>query len=318
MKGPSDRPAAEEPMEWLRSSSTEGVLDSEDCSVASSPLHPSCLEMTLPKKKNYRPVAARPSASPAAQRVESLSTPSSPVGSASDSGYSSPPSFAALDAVGQGALQQIWTDALAAALTHTAGTPVQWGDSPSGSSAPQSEVEVERFLVSVWENDVPKGCEQGQDCPDYMKKIEALKVVYDAKMAEASHIEELFRSQAAAACRQRSNESAGLETALLQAKVSSKFQCLRTTLNRLTMQSVLSLRAHYLQSSKKRKNLPQRAVRILSSWYTKHERHPYPSLAQRRELAAQCVLTVEQVATWFSNRRCRAPRKGRATARGKK
>lgn len=307
-------------MEWPRCCTTDGALDSEDCSVVSSPQHPSCLEMTLPKKRNYRPVVAGPSASPAAQRVEALSTPSSPVGSSSDSGYSSPPSFAALDAVGQGALQHIWTDALAAALARTAGTPVQWGDGPSGSSAPQSEVEVERFLGAVWDNDVPKTCDQGQDCPEYMKKIEALKVVYDAKMAEAWHIEELFSSQAAAACRQRSSESAGLETALLQAKVSSKFRCLRTTLNRLTMQSVLSLRAHYLQSSKKRKNLPQRAVRILSSWYTKHEHHPYPSLAQRRELASQCVLTVEQVSTWFSNRRCRAPRKGkgRAAARGKK
>ena len=314
---------AEGPMEWLWCRPTEGVLGSEACSIVdiSSPPPSSCLEMTLPKKRNYRPVAAAPLVSPAAQqRFEPLSTPSSPVGSSSDSGYSSPPSFSALDVVGQGTLQHIWTDALTAALAHTAGAPVQLGDAPSGSSAPQSEVEIERFLASVWNNDVPKTSERGQDCPEYMKKIEALKVVYEAKMAEASHIEELFRSQAAAACSQRSSESTGLETALLQAKVSSKFRTLRTSLNRLTMQAVISLRAHYLQSSKKRKNLPQRAVRILSSWYTRHERHPYPSVAQRRELASQCALTVEQVSTWFSNRRCRAPRKGKARAatQGKK
>lgn len=306
--------------EWSCCYTNERALDNDPYSLvdySSSPLS-SCLEMTLPKKKNYQVVAASPAVQ---QRVEPLAAPGSPVGSSSDSGYSSsPPSFSALDAVGQGALQHIWTNALTAALAHTAGTSVQWGEAPSGSSAPQSEVEIKRFLASVWENDVPKSSDQGGDCPEYMKKIEALKVVYDAKMAEASHIEELFLSQAGAACSQRSSESTSLETALLQAKVSSKFKTLRANLNRLTMQAVLSLRAHFLQSSKKRKNLPQRAVRILSNWYVRHERHPYPSVAQRRELASQCALTVEQVSTWFSNRRCRAPRKGkgRAAAQGRK
>ena len=315
---------ADGPMEWPWYDPNESAFHSEASpSVVEAPSFPSTssLDMTLPKKRNYQPAAAGPSPSPAPQgRLEPLPTPGSPVGSSSESGYSSPPSFSALDALGQGTLQHIWTNALTAALAHTAGTPVKWGEAPSGSSFPQSEVEIERFLASVWDNDIPKSSEKGRECPEYMKKIEALKVVYDAKMAEASHIEELFSSQAAVACRQRSTESTGLETALLQAKVSSKFKSLRANLNCLTMQAIISLRAHYLQSSKKRKNLPQRAVRILSSWYSRHERHPYPSVAQRRELASQCALTVEQVSTWFSNRRCRTPRKGKgkAAAQGRK
>ncbi|XP_061186323.1 uncharacterized protein LOC133194371 [Saccostrea echinata] len=52
--------------------------------------------------------------------------------------------------------------------------------------------------------------------------------------------------------------------------------------------------------------MPSESRDILNQWYTANQSHPYPTEAQREELAAKTGLTVQQVKRWLSNKRSRA------------
>jgi len=56
---------------------------------------------------------------------------------------------------------------------------------------------------------------------------------------------------------------------------------------------------------KRRGNLPKRATNILKKWLFEHLFHPYPSEEQKRQLASQTGLTINQISNWFINARRR-------------
>eukprot|EP00937_MAST-01D_sp_MAST-1D-sp2_P002654 g2654.t1 len=55
----------------------------------------------------------------------------------------------------------------------------------------------------------------------------------------------------------------------------------------------------------KRALLPSDAKGALQEWFDDHADHPFPTDAQKLQLAQQCGITKEQVSVWFGNRRAR-------------
>ena len=48
---------------------------------------------------------------------------------------------------------------------------------------------------------------------------------------------------------------------------------------------------------------------VLTQWWDAHETHPFPTAAEKEDLARRSGLTEEQVVFWFQNRRSRARRR---------
>jgi hypothetical protein len=65
---------------------------------------------------------------------------------------------------------------------------------------------------------------------------------------------------------------------------------------------------------RRRRNLPPAATELLTRWMAKNDHHPYPTEAEKRELAEAGGVTVEQVSNWLSNRRNRRTGGGRVKA----
>ena len=56
---------------------------------------------------------------------------------------------------------------------------------------------------------------------------------------------------------------------------------------------------------KKRPNLPAHAKDILSSWFSHHVEHPYPTQSEKVELSERTGLSLQKVDNWFINERSR-------------
>ncbi|KAJ3359240.1 Iroquois-class homeodomain protein IRX-6 [Allomyces javanicus] len=67
------------------------------------------------------------------------------------------------------------------------------------------------------------------------------------------------------------------------------------------------LNAH-IGARKKRRNFTKEARSVLFAWLDEHEQDPYPTEAEKRDLAAAASLTVTQINYWFVNARRRTLR----------
>lgn len=72
----------------------------------------------------------------------------------------------------------------------------------------------------------------------------------------------------------------------------------------LTHDAVQTLKTAYTPN-RRRRNLPPRATAVLKVWYDNHQHNPYPSDQEKRELAVQAGIKIQQVSNWFSNTRNR-------------
>ena len=48
----------------------------------------------------------------------------------------------------------------------------------------------------------------------------------------------------------------------------------------------------------------RQAIDYLKRWWNEHDTHPYPTKAEKQELASASGLTVTQVDNWYTKRRC--------------
>lgn len=62
----------------------------------------------------------------------------------------------------------------------------------------------------------------------------------------------------------------------------------------------------------KRRTLTEVGKTILSRWFEENQHHPFPTAAQKEELAQEVGAPVEQISTWFTNARSRRGRNKRA------
>lgn len=59
----------------------------------------------------------------------------------------------------------------------------------------------------------------------------------------------------------------------------------------------------FIEKAHASKHFPLAKRKILQKWFEKNMKNPYPSLQQKKELADEAGLSVEQVNTWFTNTR---------------
>ena len=64
-------------------------------------------------------------------------------------------------------------------------------------------------------------------------------------------------------------------------------------------------RYKFYRMSGQSRNLPSNARLKLFTWLNEHLRHPYPTKAEKQELAASAEISISQVDTWFANARSR-------------
>ena len=195
---------------------------------------------------------------------------------------------------------------------------------PPGLSTnePQTEEELDRFLADVWEKDV--ATDRQQPASPYVQKVTELKDFYVYKQAEISQREATFINEilyhdetTPLIMADELNMEAQLKKVLLETQVSYRYDDLRFTLKQEVAQTILSLRAHYIRNTgRHRRNLCPKATKIMNQWFECHLDHPYPTDQEKRALATQGGITMEQVSNWFSNKRCRS--KSLKTFRGRK
>ena len=105
----------------------------------------------------------------------------------------------------------------------------------------------------------------------------------------------------------RENPGEPIMTSLLQDCIE---ECERKSAQRrrkilqMTSAAVRQIRANAMPE-RRRRNLRPKATMVLSEWFESHRDNPYPDDAEKRALADQAGVGVEQVSNWFSNRRNR-------------
>eukprot|EP01027_Heterolobosea_sp_BB2_P015625 GEZU01022351.1.p1 GENE.GEZU01022351.1~~GEZU01022351.1.p1 ORF type:complete len:407 (-),score=121.40 GEZU01022351.1:1213-2433(-) len=70
--------------------------------------------------------------------------------------------------------------------------------------------------------------------------------------------------------------------------------------------------------SRKNRNLPEHAKKILQDWFLEHYDHPYPTEAEKSELSAATGLVKTQINNWFINTRVRMWRPIKQDAKAQK
>ncbi len=183
-------------------------------------------------------------------------------------------------------------------------------------TVPEKEEELDAFLCEVWRKDLtdrPHACSTSGSVSNYSKRITELKDLFDCKMAEisqreATYINELMfcdETTPLITATQVATLDEELRKMMLESKLSYKFDKLRLKLKQEVVRTVLSLRSEYTHAKKNRK-LNSKANKLLNEWFEFHLDNPYPSEAEKQLLAHQCGITVEQLSTWFCNKRSRS------------
>ena len=190
------------------------------------------------------------------------------------------------------------------------------------ATVPESEAELDRFLFEVWTKDaVDHPRSTTAPVSAYVRKVSELRAFYGEKMAEAAQREAAYLSElmyssgidSQSAPRLLHGEqlswadSMQLKQVLLEAKINYKFDEMRYKLKKEAADTIAKLRAQYIaENGRKKKNLPQKATKLLNEWFTQHLDNPYPTDEEKRMLSTRGGITIEQVTTWFANKRTRS------------
>uniref|UniRef100_A0A7E4W7P6 Homeobox domain-containing protein n=1 Tax=Panagrellus redivivus TaxID=6233 RepID=A0A7E4W7P6_PANRE len=87
--------------------------------------------------------------------------------------------------------------------------------------------------------------------------------------------------------------------------LKKKFHNVEMQLKQTTCEEVMSWKARFLDARRKRRNFSKQATEILQQYFNEHLSNPYPSEADKEELARRCNIKVNQVSNWFGNKRIR-------------
>lgn len=186
------------------------------------------------------------------------------------------------------------------------------------TSLPSTETELDAFLSEVWRKDVSDNPRTTTSpVSQYIRKVTELRAFFDQKMAEISQREATYVSELTyfddttpliPASEISSMDEVSMRQMLMETKLGYRFDDLRLKVKKEVAQTVLELRSHYISNAGPRKprKLRPRATKMLTQWFENHLDHPYPTDAEKQLLAVQSGVTVEQVTTWFSNKRSRS------------
>jgi len=164
---------------------------------------------------------------------------------------------------------------------------------------------------------------QGIECPEddavvskeddeFTFKLVQLKSAYNEELEKLNRVCNDFISKLQAVLQDQAKMRV-VTPQELSAKslvIQQKFDFVRNQLRTNVCNAILVLQKQYNhQSKKRRRSLSKRATDILNQWFFDHINDPYPSDEEKSMLAAQCVLSMNQVNNWFGNKRIRYKRK---------
>jgi hypothetical protein len=164
---------------------------------------------------------------------------------------------------------------------------------------------------------------QGIECPDddtvvskeddeFTFKLVQLKSAYNEELEKLNRVcnDFIAKLQAVLQDQAKMRVVTPQEVAAKSLVIQQKFDFVRNQLRTNVCNAILVLQKQYNhQSKKRRRSLSKRATDVLNQWFFDHINDPYPSDEEKSMLAAQCVLSMNQVNNWFGNKRIRYKRK---------
>ena len=183
---------------------------------------------------------------------------------------------------------------------------------------PTTEEEIDTFLAEVWRRDVTDNPRTtSSPVSSYIKRVTELKEFFDQKMAEISQREATYLSELTyfdettpliSASQISTLDGTSLRKMVIESKLGYKLENLRLKMKQEAVSTVLALRTEYITQAgaKKSRKLKPKATKTLTKWFEAHLDHPYPNEAEKQLLASESGVTVEQVTTWFCNKRSRS------------
>eukprot|EP01112_Ceratiomyxa_fruticulosa_P020664 TRINITY_DN7119_c0_g1_i1.p1 TRINITY_DN7119_c0_g1~~TRINITY_DN7119_c0_g1_i1.p1 ORF type:complete len:404 (+),score=77.50 TRINITY_DN7119_c0_g1_i1:435-1646(+) len=160
--------------------------------------------------------------------------------------------------------------------------------------------------------EVPEEDDVDPSTDEFGYKLQQLRNAYGEELEKLNRVCSEFVARTAGLLREQnqvravSDQELQSKTAVIQQRFDYVRNQLRTNVcNAIT---VLQKQFHH-QTKKRRRSLSKRATEILSHWFFDHINDPYPSDEEKAMLAAQCVLSLNQVNNWFGNKRIRYKRK---------
>uniref|UniRef100_A0A914CX56 Homeobox domain-containing protein n=1 Tax=Acrobeloides nanus TaxID=290746 RepID=A0A914CX56_9BILA len=153
----------------------------------------------------------------------------------------------------------------------------------------------------------PISTEIGGDPVIYQEKFVQVRQTYQKEMQNyeqhcnefTSHVHALLRDQKQIRPISENEIENVVET------IKKKFSGIQKHLKQSTCENVMLLKNRFFDARRKRRNFNRQATEILNGYFESHVSNPYPSDAEKEELARQCQITVSQVSNWFGNKRIR-------------
>eukprot|EP01113_Clastostelium_recurvatum_P000678 TRINITY_DN1030_c0_g1_i1.p1 TRINITY_DN1030_c0_g1~~TRINITY_DN1030_c0_g1_i1.p1 ORF type:complete len:392 (+),score=111.66 TRINITY_DN1030_c0_g1_i1:140-1315(+) len=160
--------------------------------------------------------------------------------------------------------------------------------------------------------ETPEEDEVDPQTDEFGYKLQQLRSAYSEELEKLNRVCTEFVQRTAALLREQSQVRAVTDQEM-QCKtgvIQQRFDYVRNQLRTNVCNAILVLQKQYHhQTKKRRRSLSKRATEILSHWFFDHINDPYPSDEEKSMLAAQCVLSLNQVNNWFGNKRIRYKRK---------
>ena len=172
----------------------------------------------------------------------------------------------------------------------------------------KAEAEVDGLLNKLWER---YACDDDDTPSPFAKKIAELKSFYEQKLEEIAAREAEYTGQAP--------EINGGETVAqddpevikkaikrtLEFSARRNFSRLRLQVKNEVLETIRTLRDTFVDTKGTKRSLPSDVTKAMSMWFQNHSSDPYPSDAEKEAFAAKYGITVDQVTTWFTNKRYR-------------
>lgn len=197
----------------------------------------------------------------------------------------------------------IWVAALRNALSqHRPRGRVSYPVIESGA-----EAAVDGPLNELWEK---YACDDDDTLSPFAKKIVELKTFYEQKLQEIAAREAEYTSPTPEGS---GGEAFGqddpevIQKAIkrtLELSARRQFSTLRLQIKNKVLETIVTLRDTYVPKGTKR-SLPSAATKAMNTWFQNHSSDPYPSDAEKEAFTAEYGITMDQVTTWFTNKRYR-------------
>lgn len=171
----------------------------------------------------------------------------------------------------------------------------------------EEDAELDRLLSEQWER---YAYDNDEEAPStFAKKIAELKSFYEEKMQEIAAREAEYTQTAGGDDTLGQDDPRVVKREIkrtLEFSARRSFNSVRRHAKKEVLKTIRTLRDAYTDTSGTKRSLPSGATKAMNAWFQSHRSDPYPSDAEKQSFAGKYGITVDQVTTWFSNKRYRS------------